>query len=207
MIRNFYNYRKYLLKKFEVDKKQFIKIINEEIVGYNLLENENFQKQFICDFLLNKKDKYQITNITDSYINNNWENDGYLDMTYGVEITYRYNSMKEPVRFGLWFRGEYVGFSIDSDYQPGHWAGTMPDSIPPSGGDWFSRIDWNSIKVQMHMVDDNDSDINFIAFDRAPERVQNIFISRFLSDFIYKHTDMGVQTPEQSDRIEKTGYC
>lgn len=190
-----------------MNKKQFIRIINEEIVGFSLLGNEVFQKQFICDFLLNKKDKYQITKITDSYINDNWERNGYLDITYGVEISYRYNNMKEPARFGLWFRGEHVGYNTNSDYQPGHWAGTMPDSIPPSGGDWFSEIEWKDINVQMHMIDGEDADINFTAFENAPENVQNIFISHFLSDFIYERTDMGVQTPEQSERIEKTGYC
>lgn len=204
-------------------KNDFIRIINEEISNIDfdflgnekqqkedeelkLLGDEDLQKQFICDFLLNKKDKYKITEIVESTVND-WEQDGYLDITYGVKISYRYDSMKEPARFGLWFKGEHIAYKTDSDYQPGYWAATMPDSIPPSGGDWFSKIDWNDIKVQMHMIDERDDDIDFIAFEKAPERVQNIFISHFLEDFIYKYADIGLKTPEQFDRIEKTGYC
>ena len=52
--------------------KQLIKIINEEISGFdflgneeylkeeediNILKNEDFQKQFICDLLLKRKEK------------------------------------------------------------------------------------------------------------------------------------------------------
>jgi len=206
-----------------VKKSDFIKIINEEISDagfdflgndeqqkedqeFTLLSNEDFQKQFICDYLLHKKDKYKITQVVESTIND-WERDGHLNITYGVELEYVYDSTKKPARFGLWFKGEHVGYSVDSDYQPGVWAGTMPDSTPPSGGDWFDEIKWGDINVQMFMVDERDDDIKFKAFERAPERVQNLFISTFLSDFIYKYGDIGVNTPEQHDNIQKTGYC
>ncbi len=204
-------------------KSDFIKIIKEEIStvdfdflgnekqqkedeNLKLLNNEDLQKQFICDFLLDKKDKYEITEVVESTIND-WKNDGYLNITYGVEISYHYDSMKEPVRFGLWFEGKHIEYSIDGDYERGVWAGTMPDSIPPSGGNWFSEINWSDIDVQMFMVDERDDDIEFIAFKKAPERIQNLFICHFLEEFINKYSDIGLRTPEQYDNINKTGYC
>lgn len=204
-------------------KSDFIKIINEEIsnVGFDflgneeqqkedsefkLLSNEDFQKQFICDFLLNKKDKYKITQVVESTIND-WYRDGHLDLTYGVEISYLYDTTKKPARFGLYFTGKHISYNMDSDYQPGYWAGTMPDSIPPSGGDWLSEVDWQSINVEMFMVDERDDEIKFVAFENAPKRVQNIFISHFLEDFIYKYGDITVDTPERTDKIQNTGYC
>jgi hypothetical protein len=205
-----------------VKKGEFIKIINEEISGFDFLGNEqqqqedeeltllnnvDFQKQFICDFLLNKKDKYKITDVVESNLNSDWEHDGYLNISYIVEISYNYEAGKKPARFGLWFKGEHIGYNVDSDYDPGKWAGTMPDSIAPSGGDWFDKIDWNYIDVQMFMIDERDDDVKFTAFDSAPERVQNLFVSHFLADFIYKYGDIGVDTPEQHDNITKTGYC
>ena len=204
-------------------KSDFIKIINEEIsgVGFDFLNNDeqqkedkemallsngDFQKQFICDYLLDKKDKYEITNVAESNLND-WSRDGFLTISYIVELTYTYDSTEEPARFGLQFKGEHIEYNVDSDYDPGVWAGTMPDSIAPSGGDWFDKINWGDIEVKMFMVDERDDNIIFKAFDKAPERVQNLFVSTFLGDFIYKEGNIGVDTPEQHDTIEKTGYC
>jgi hypothetical protein len=206
-----------------VKKSDFIKLINEEIsnIGFDFLGNEqqqeedkefrllsdvDFQKQFICDFLLNKKDKYKVTKVVESNIND-WRRDGDLNITYGVEISYYYDTTKEPARFGLWFEGENIKYTEKSNYNAGYWAGTMPDSIAPSGGDWLSKVTWKDITVSMHMIDERDDDIKFTAFERAPERVQNLFISHFLSDFIYRYGNISVNTPEQYDSIEKTGYC
>lgn len=202
-------------------KIEFIKIINEEISGFDflgdgeqqqedkvlaLLSNVDFQKQFICDFLLNKKDKYKITDVVESTVND-WRKDGHLDISYIVELSYTYDSTKEPARFGLHFKGNNIGYSVDSDYDPGKWAGTMPDSIAPSGGDWFNEINWNDIEVDMFAVDERDDEIEFKAFKTAPERVQILFISHFLGKFISDYGDIGVETPADYDKIEKTGYC
>jgi hypothetical protein len=95
-------------------KKQITRIINEEINNfdyldndkqtkedelYNLLNNEDFQKQFICDFLLRKDNV--IKKVDESRIGGNYEDDEptYISLEYFVDYTYTYDSKKEPKPF------------------------------------------------------------------------------------------------------------
>ena len=82
-----------------MDNKDFVKIIKEEISNFDflgndeflkeqevndLLQNEDLQKQFICDSLLNQNGKVKIGEIGDSHITGNWDE---LNMEDATNIT------------------------------------------------------------------------------------------------------------------------
>jgi hypothetical protein len=202
--------------------KSLIKIINEEISDFdflgndkynkdqeefNLLKNEDFQKQFICDLLLKRKERVKTLQVAQSEFGSNWERNGYLTVDYIIELAYTYDATKEPAKFAIQLKGDRIQYNVKSDYNPGKWMGTMPDSTAPSGGDWFDEIDWNAIDVSMSMIGDRDDDIEFLAFEHAPERIQNLFIRELVGDFIGEWTGTGMRTPTDYDKAEKVGYC
>src|SRR5208283_5141494 len=98
-----------------MSNKNIIKIINEVISEFDflgndknnkeqeiidLLKNEELQKQFICDSLLNKKDRIKILNISDSTIGGNWDevntdNATTITIKYDLKIQYTYDINKE----------------------------------------------------------------------------------------------------------------
>ena len=202
--------------------KQVIKIINEVISEFdflgneqytkeeeniNILKNEDFQKQFICDLLLKRKEKIKTLQVVQSDFGGEWEKNGYLTIDYIIELAYTYDSSKEPAKFGLQLKGDKIGYSEDSDYEPGKWMGTMPDSTPPSGGDWFNQINWDDINVNMFMIGERDDDVEFLAFEHAPQRIQHLFLKDMLGDFITQWAGMGMETPADYDSAAKVGYC
>jgi hypothetical protein len=204
--------------------KQLIKIINEEISGFdflhneeylkeeeglNLLKNEELQKQFICDFLLKRKEKIKTIQVSQSDFDGNWERNGYLSIDYIIELAYTYDTTKEPAKIGLRFDGDRIQYNVDSDYDPGKWMGTMPDSTPPSGGDWFSQINWDDIVVEMFSIEKGfEGDIiEFLAFEHAPKRIQDLFLRDMLGDFIKEGAGVSMETPADFDDANKVGYC
>ena len=207
-----------------MENKHLIKIINEEISGFdflgneeyvkeegnvNILQNEDFQKQFICDSLLKRKETVKTLDVVESNFGGDWEKNGYLTVSYIIELAYKYDVSKEPAKFGLHFKGDRIQYSIDSDYEPGKWMGTMPDSTPPSGGDWFDKINWDDINVEMFSIEEGfeGDKIEFKAFEHAPQRIQNLFIRDFLGKFISDWAGRGMGTPADYDSATKVGYC
>ena len=204
-------------------KKDLIKIINEEFSNfdflgndqylkeeesYNLLQNEDFQKQFICDSLINKKNLK--IGVSDARIGGNWEEDNFddanqLSIEYFLKIEYKYDQAKEPIKFDLNFYADKVDISKSGWYDPGRWAGTMPDSIEPSGEAWLDRFDWRDITVDLYTPDGDE--IKFIAFEKAPPKIQTLFIREFCQDFITNHTGLDIRTPEMRDKIQNVPYC
>ena len=204
--------------------KQLIKIINEEISGFdflgneeylkeeegvNILKNEDFQKQFICDLLLKRKEKVKTLQVVQSEFGGDWEKNGYLTIDYIIELAYTYDTAKEPAKLGLQLKGDRIQYSEDSDYDPGKWMGTMPDSTPPSGGNWFNQIDWDDIDVEMFSIEQGyeGDKIEFLAFEHAPKRIQHLFLSDILGDFISEWAGRGMGTPADYDSVAKVGYC
>jgi len=203
-------------------KRDLIKTINEEISNFdflgndqylkeeenvNMLKNEDFQKQFICDSLINKNNLKK--GVSDARIGGNWEEDfddaDYLSIEYFLKIEYKYDQSKEPIKFDLNFYADKVNISTDGWYDPGKWAGTMPDSIPPSGEAWFDKFDWRDISVDLYTPDGDE--IDFIAFKKAPPKIQTLFIREFCEEFIGKKTGLPIDTPEMRDTIQNVPYC
>jgi hypothetical protein len=204
--------------------KQLIKIINEEISefdflgneqyvkeeeGVNVIKNEEFQKQFICDLLLKRKEKIKTLQVVQSEFGDNWEEREYMTIDYIIELAYTYDTTKEPAKLGLQLKGDRIGYSEDSDYDPGKLMGTMPDSTPPSGGNWFNQIDWDAIDVEMFSIEEGfeGDKIEFSAFEHAPKRIQHLFLRDMLSDFISHGAGNDMKTPADYDNATKVGYC
>jgi hypothetical protein len=196
--------------------KSLIKIINEEISGFdflgnekyvkeeediNLLKNEDFQKQFICDLLLKRKEKVKTIQVVQSSFGDNWERNGYLTIDYIVEFAYTYDANKQPARFGIQLKGDHIRYSEKGRKSPGdRWT-------PPVDEAWFDQIDWNYVDVGMFMIDERDDDIEFLAFEHAPKRIQHLFIREIVGDFIGEWAGRGMSTPADYDKVEKVGYC
>jgi hypothetical protein len=202
-----------------VKKKNLIKIINEEISEFdflgneahskeeeiiNILKNEEFQKQFICDSLLNKKNKIKI-DILDSRIDGNWdeepENATKLIIEYLLKIDYKYDQTKEPIQFELNFYGDDVSIRKDEWYNKGN----ISNYIEPEGDVWFSSFYWNEIKVILNTTEGDE--IDFIAFKKAPVKIQTLFIREYTQDYIGSYTNLDVRTPEMKDKVQNVPYC
>ena len=107
--------------------------------------------------------------VVQSEFGGDWEKNGYLTIDYIIELAYTYDTAKEPAKLGLQLKGDRIQYSEDSDYDPGKWMGTMPDSTPPSGGNWFNQIDWDDIDVEMFSIEQGyeGDKIEFLAFEHA----------------------------------------
>lgn len=199
-------------------KTDFIKIINEEISNFDFLSNDEFlkeqettdllmneelQKQFICDALLNKKDKVKIIKIAESTITGNWdetniENANRLSLDYSLDIEYTYDRVKEPINFNLTFTSEKIDISVDgfSD-NGGH-------TTAPYGESWYDNFDWSDIDVILYTVEGDT--VKFVALEKAPPKIQILFIREFTQNFIENET-LEFRTQEQRDNIQNTPYC
>lgn len=164
-------------------KKQIVKIINEEISDFdylgndaqvkeeellNLLKNEDFQKQFICDILLRKKNIKQ--KVTDARIGGDYEYDepSYLTLEYFIDYEYQYDINKEPIKFTIDFSSDNIGIDVHSDTDKGDYY------TSPYTEKYYTYIDWSDISVDMFTPDGDE--IEFNAFKKAPIKIQEIFI-------------------------------
>lgn len=196
----------------------FIKIINEEIKKFDFLGNDEYlkeqesnellldadlQKQLICDTLLNKNN-VKIIEIQDSNIGGDLENGNSISLDYEILMSYQYDSMKDPLRFKLSFNGDSIAVSIDDDTDTGSWNGTMADSTSPSGSAWFDGFNWSDIDVNLWTPDGQE--IRFTAFEKAPPRIQTLFVRHFTQDFIENKT-LKLRTPEMKDKVQDIQYC
>lgn len=191
-----------------IDKK-IIKVINETISEYDflgmnklkeqqqyyeLIENEEFQKQFITDFMLGKTDKYKIIDTSDAKITGDYDTDfaadqvNHINIEYGIRIEYKYDPNKEPIQFELYFdNDERINIGIDG----------KEDSI--SGADWGSQrihdswitsVEWDKINVNLYSIEGDE--IEFKAFKKAPQNIKELFVREFTKDLIESETTMEV---------------
>ena len=200
-------------------KSKFIEIINEEISKFDFLSNDEFlkeqestdllineelQKQFICDSLLNKNDKVKTIKIVDSNITGNWdesntEDANKLSLEYSLEMGYVYDAMQEPLLFNLNFDSDNIDISVDGWQDSGDGYSTAPE-----GDSWYDGFDWNDINVTIYTMDGDE--IRFIAFENAPPKIQTLFIRQFTQNFI-ENESLEFRTSEMRDNIQNTPYC
>lgn len=207
-----------------MNNHDFIKIINEEINNFDflgndeflkeqevtdLLQNEDLQKQFICDALLRRKDKVKILQIMDSHVTGDWDDNNFedarkIELAYYLKMEYTYDAEKEPIQFELNFDSHGIDINIHSSYNDGNWGATMADAIEPSGEAWYNGFKWEDIDVSIYSLDGDE--INFIAFEKAPPKIQTLFIREFTQNFIENET-LEIETPEMKDNVHNTPYC
>jgi len=186
--------------------KKIIKLINEEISNFDflgndkheilmesieLLENEDFQKQFIVDFLTGKSNKIQIINAADIRINGDWDTYSFDDakkisLEYNIDIKYSYHIKKEPIFFNLSFNSDNISISVDGEISG--------DNIhePRSESAWFNYINWLDVDVDMFSMEGDQ--IEFTAFKKSPERIRELFIREFIKDIIIDETGMEIKS-------------
>ena len=156
--------------------KNIIKMINEEINNFDflgndkhemsmeniqLMENEDFQKQFIIDFLTGKSEKYQIIDSIEVKLIGDWENtentdnENQLGVECNTDLEYTYDSTKQPISFSLSFES---------------------DSISITDGD----VNWGDIDVTLFTPEGDE--IKFTALENAPDNIRELFIREFIND-------------------------
>ena len=207
-----------------MNKKDFVKIIKEELQNFDflgndeflkeqevidLLQNEDLQKQFICDALLQRNDKVKIAKISDSYITGNWdefnkEDADRVSLEYSLDMEYIYDIEKEPLKFNLHFVADKIDISVGGWYDPGRYGGTTDTDYEAEGESWFDGFDWGDIDVVLYTMDGDD--VPFTAFDNAPPKIQTLFIREFTQNFIENET-LELRTDELKDDIQNTPYC
>jgi hypothetical protein len=198
--------------------KEIIKIIKEEIEAYdylnndqyskeqeniNLLKNPEFQKEFICDSLLNNNTKIKIKNVASAEIGGDWQNEpkdaNVLTLEYYLTVLYKYDPLKEPVELSLQFDGKNIGIGKMDDFTAGD------NYTAPAGESWFNQFNWSDINVNLTTADGQD--IDFIAFNKAPIRIQNLFIREYVADFVQDKTNTDIRTKEMNDKPQNINYC
>lgn len=195
-----------------MSSKYIIKIINEEINDFdylgndaqveedellNLLKSEDFQKQFICDILLRKKNIKQ--KVTDARIGGDYEDDepSYLTLEYFIDFDYQYDINKEPIRFTIDFSSDSIGVSVHTTDDAGSYH------TQPYSESHYTYVDWSDISVDMFTPDG--SEIDFVAFKKAPPKIQELFIRENVEGFISNET---FNTGElNKERIQNIPYC
>lgn len=197
-------------------RKSIIRVINEEISDYDFLgnerhmedmeyfeflENEEFQKQFICDYLLNKSNKFKIT-IAHAKIGGDWDNinDDAVNLTidHSIDIEYKFDVNKESIKFNLLFDSNNININVKSKKDIG---GEKDEKLTYS---WFEYIKWDDIEVSLFSI--MGDEIEFKAFNKAPKKIQEIFIKEFNKDVIVEYTKMEINGSMDYKNIVHS-YC
>ena len=207
-----------------MNKRDFVRIIKEELSDFDflgndeflkeqevtdLLQNEDLQKQFICDSLLNRNDKIKITKIADSYLTGNWDESNQEDadrlaIEYSLDIEYLYDMHKEPIKFNIFFASDRIDIRVGGWYDPGRFGGTTDTDYAPEGESWYDVFDWSDIDVTLYTIDGDD--VRFTAFENAPPKIQTLFIREYTQNFIENET-IELRTDELKDNVHNTPYC
>lgn len=181
--------------------KNLIKIIKEEVSGFDFLGNEerikeaktietlnnlDLQKQFIYDSILGKDNIKQI-NVVDAKISSDLDSGSdatKLSIEYYLELSYQYDPNNDPLQFSLNFNGYNIHIDTDSVY----------DDETNSGESWFSYFDWLDIQVDLYTLDGEE--IKFIEFEKAPTKIKNLFIREYTKPFIESETGFDFRTQQ-----------
>lgn len=162
-------------------KKDFIRIINEEVGEFDFLNNEKyikekeiidllqnfeFQKQFIFDSITKMRDVIEfnefsafVYNQSDLEYENEEQNTLNLEIT--CDVKYKYDSMEEPINFSLIFLGNKVRYQQENSE---------------------NLITWDEIDVDLYSIEGDK--IDFTAFDKAPDNIKKLFIKSYIEDII-----------------------
>jgi hypothetical protein len=164
---------------------------------------EDTYDEFICDTLLNKKDRIKIVGIEDGRIGGDWNksdiNDAsYLTIDYYINIEYLYDSNKEPINFDLHFNSDHIDIAMDGNVEN--------ESYEREGysKSWFNRFDWEDINVNIY--DKNEShEIPFKSFKNAPINIRKFFVREYLENFIENETSSEIN--DNIGNINNVDFC
>lgn len=185
-----------------MNRKDFFRIINEEISDFDFLGNdkyikekkeiallydEQFQKQFIIDTITAMRDKIKIAS-SDSSVTNDPEmriDVQHTDMTVvsNLDVLYQYEEGKQPIKIDMSFNGDHISYTTDYRLEKG--SNVQPDDFDS----WYSSINWKDIDVTLFTPQGDE--IEFIAFDNAPSKIRELFIRSYTESIIEQNTDVG----------------
>jgi hypothetical protein len=174
-------------------KNRLIGIVNEEVSTFSplnhdkfikedeineLINNEEFQKQFIIDSITNKnKIKY---NVIEAHLSNEWEEkeNGTMEIECYVDVQYTYDATKQPIDLKINFSTDNLSYSIKNNAEQGNYTN------PSSNELWFEYINWADINVDL--FDANGDNIKFTALEKSPVNIYNLFVRSYTESFIEK---------------------
>ena len=179
-----------------MNKGDIIKIIKEEIGGFDflgneeyldeqenvdLLQNEEFQKQFIIDSITNFNEKIKNTDVFEANLGEpNYEED-YDNIVFEYGVTLDYNYVGNEVRFSLFFETNDLTVSWNTERDQGDYHNE------PYTRTTFNSVEWGVIDVQL-MTEDGDP-IPFTAFDKAGAKTQELFVRAYTENVIKDKLD------------------
>lgn len=149
---------------------------------FNILESNEFQKQFIIDSILNKRDTIKLFNSSASIVDDPERNER-MNIEYITDVEYKYKSLSTPIKLNISFYGNDINYSIGGKSSPGDY------NIPEHNINWYEHIDWLSIEVNLNSLDNRE--IRFNEFNKAPEKIKQLFIRSYVEPIIEQKTDIG----------------
>lgn len=195
--------------------KNLINIIKEEISNFDflgnderseheetitILNNDDFQKQFICDSLINRNNNIK-QSVKDSMLGGDWNDIDDIDkvsLDYSLNIEYKYDQAKEPVKFILSFFGDNISVK-------GKESGPRGDYFnEPQQEKRIEYFNWDDVNVQLETF--HGDDVKFNVLYDAPYKIQTLFIQEYLYSFLTQATGMDVEN-YMSDRSSVSAYC
>lgn len=185
-----------------MNRKDFYRIINEEISDFDflsndkyikekkevaLLHNEQFQKRFIIDSITAMRDKIKITS-SDSSVTNDPElridvNHEDMNVASNLDILYAYEGGKQPIKIDISFNGDHIRYS--TEFRDINGSDDQRDDVDS----WYSSVNWGDIDVTLFTPQGDE--IEFVALDNAPHKIQELFIRSYTESIIEQNTDVG----------------
>lgn len=192
-----------------MNKGDVIKIIKEEIGEFDfldneeylkeqenvdLLQNEEFQKQFIIDSITNFKEKIKNTDVFEANLGEpNYEED-YDNIVFQYGVTLDYNYVGTDLRFSLFFETNDLTVSWNTDKDSGDYYNE------PYTKTTFKNVEWGAIVVQL-MTEGGDP-IPFTAFDNAGTKTQELFVRAYTEDVVRDKLDAAYWEVEKKPQFQ-----
>jgi len=176
-----------------LNNENLLSIIKEEIMNFDFLGNDKhsisqeyidalrnpkIQGEFISDSLLNKNNIK--TKLSDNKIN--YYN--ILNVYVVYDIEYKIDGLENPLKFSLTFEGENISHNVKTNHEiEGQYTPEYNDSM-------IENFEWEDIDVSLYS--DEFGDIDFIALDKAPNNITNLFIKHYTKDIIEQSIDVQI---------------
>lgn len=178
-----------------MEKVNIIKIIKEEVGGYNyigldeindqeydsqLLKSKDFQTQFVHDVVNNFKNTIKLGDVNtlrtneEDLFQDGLDTDTKLNIEYDVNIIYNY--LGKNMSFNIIFVGNNINYGTGGYYDKG-----TPREIPASGEAYYTYFDWDDINFEIY--NENSGEIKF-DWLRTNPKLYATFVKKFVEDVL-----------------------
>jgi hypothetical protein len=169
--------------KEEIENFDFLGIekLKEDENIVNILNDKNFQTQFVNDVLTNidDKNKFKKSDVLYKHISNDTNDfidEAPLSIDFNFELIYNYNNQDIPLT--IFFDGEniYYDMNVDREYQ----THDLPGSLDLS----FNDIDWNGIKTNIYDSNGDEIEMNWLKKSKYYGNFVKAFVEPLLNSKI-----------------------